>query len=184
MEGNYLQICCLTLVSWLFAFFVFPDVTLTLYFCITSDPLLNGILHQVTFLKDEFTLYVAIFGGILGTWAKIHFINYRRFTTFVWRNKQAWLRKHKVTVSRNEPLLWVKFDFTSSNKSLLLFVALRKLCRLGDLKNPPVYREAKTRFLDQKSIEKLRKKRFNILLTLLIFFARRTSIDGPFPHWS
>ena len=32
-------------------------------------------------------------------------------------------------VSRNGPLLWVKFDFTSSNKSLLLFVALRKLCR-------------------------------------------------------
>ena len=31
--------------------------------------------------------------------------------------------------SRNGPLLWVKFDFTSSNKSLLLFVALRKLCR-------------------------------------------------------
>ena len=32
-------------------------------------------------------------------------------------------------VSRNGLLLWVKFDFTSSNKSLLLFVALRKLCR-------------------------------------------------------
>ena len=34
-----------------------------------------------------------------------------------------------LTVSRNGRLLWVKFDFTSSNKSLLLFVALRKLCR-------------------------------------------------------
>ena len=30
---------------------------------------------------------------------------------------------------KNGPLLWVKFDFTSSNKSFLLFVALRKLCR-------------------------------------------------------
>ena len=52
MKGNYLQIRCLTLVSWLFAFFVFPDVTLTLYFCVKSDPLLNGILHQVTSIKD------------------------------------------------------------------------------------------------------------------------------------
>ena len=97
MKGNYLQIRCWTLVSRLFAFFVFPDVTFTLYLCITSDPLLNGILHQVTSIKDKFTLYVAIFGGILGTWGKIHFINYRRFATFVWHNKQAWLRKHKVT---------------------------------------------------------------------------------------
>ena len=50
-----------------FRFFVFPDVTFILYLCITSDPLLNGILHQVTSIKDKFTLYVAIFGGILGT---------------------------------------------------------------------------------------------------------------------
>ena len=66
-EGNYLQIRCLTLVSWPFAFLVFPDVTFILYLCITSDPLLNGILHQVTSIKDKFTPYVAIFGGILGT---------------------------------------------------------------------------------------------------------------------
>ena len=96
VEGNNLQIRCWTLVSWLFAFFVFPDVTFILYLYITSDPLLNGILPQVTGIKDEFTLNVAIFDGILGTWGKMHFINYRRFTTFVWHNKQAWQRKHKV----------------------------------------------------------------------------------------
>ena len=52
--------------------------------------------------------------------------------TSLWLGAKVSLSFTKIwmcLVSRNGPLLWVKIDFTSSNKSLLLFAALRKLCR-------------------------------------------------------
>ena len=73
-----------------------------------------------------------------------------------WLMHHCTYRIYQSTVSRNGPLLWIKFLFTSPNKSLLLFIALRELFRDStkmNLKSSQNCRLVKLVALGERSLE-------------------------------